>query len=109
MIPDDIPFNLRVGYRSTSKHCNLLVLTRFDYAQIKLLYRDICTEIEEQLRPENAEMYQLVDIDREQYESEQMGDDRDEQQQTHANVAGQKRDGGSKPKRKKRGTRGRGR
>jgi len=108
IIPDDIPFRLRVEYSAASRICNVLVLTRLDYAQIKMVYKQICSEIEQDLVDGDAELYQIVEVDQERMQSEYFADMATESAHRLPNAGAAKQGSGAKPKRKKRG-RGRGR
>jgi len=112
LVPDDMPFQLRVDFVATSTSCHVLILTRFDYTQIKMMYKDMCREIENDLYANMDDVEEFLVLDRERFEAEMVAEDEaDDAPQLAAGVPGtQKRDGNSKPKRKaKRGARGRGR
>lgn len=108
IIPDDIPFRLRVEYYTASSICNVLILNRLDYAQIKMVYKQVSSEIEQDLVENDAELYQLVDVDQERMENEFFADMATESAHRLPNAGAPKQASGAKPKRKKRG-RGRGR
>merc|ERR1711991_175096 len=107
IVPDDVPFNLKVQFSVVTQACQVLILTRFDYAQIKLVYKELCKEIESDIAPPLHMIYEMLDVDRDRFESEFIGDD--DENQAHHGIVPQapKRDGGKKPKRKKRAARGR--
>ena len=108
VIPEDIPFRLRLEYYTASRICNALVLTRLDFSQIKLVYKQIFSEIEQELVGNVADLYHVVDVDQDRMESEFLADMAAETAHRLLNPSASKQSSTTKPKRKKRG-RGRGR
>lgn len=117
MIPDDIPFNLRVSFTVASPHCFLFVLSRIDFSQLKLVFRDVFTAIENKLVSCVSDVTSIAEVDVERLGAELFADGEESLDATtagHSVVSAARQNTSSsssstKSRRKKRGARGRGR
>ena len=80
-------FTLKVEYRAASNVLHMLLLSRLDYMQMKMMYKVVCKTIEEQLFVSESEMLRLMDFDVEAYR-ERVGDEHGEGDDAHAGGPG---------------------